>query len=198
MTVMRMDSPEEGIKTRSSGLAITIERLTQADTGRVHELDSICRPSPWSQESIRDELERGEDCSLSANFAIKLEQGKKDRCIIGFGLCRFSLGESQVLNLAVQPEYQGEGLGGMLLDALLEESARSHISEITLEVRESNLRAQTLYRRKGFSVVGRRPGYYRNNGEDALLMAKSIETKGLGERQNLIPTSLQDLSSPLN
>lgn len=78
--------------------------------------------------------------------------------------------EANLMNIAIAPAWQGRGLGEHLLLATLERMQAGGVSVCTLEVRVSNTRAQALYSKLGFQVAGRRRRYYRDNGEDALLM----------------------------
>lgn len=87
--------------------------------------------------------------------------------------------EAEVLNMAVRPAWRQRGLGRELLAALLTQVDRLGIERVLLEVRQSNLGAQALYRRCGFVVCGQRKGYYRSAGnqrEDALVMQRLSAT----------------------
>lgn len=83
--------------------------------------------------------------------------------------------EANLMNIAIAPAWQGLGLGERLLRATLAEMQARGAAVCTLEVRVGNARAQALYRRLGFEVTGRRQRYYRDNGEDALLMARALQ-----------------------
>jgi ribosomal-protein-alanine N-acetyltransferase len=78
--------------------------------------------------------------------------------------------ESDVQTIAVAEQWQGRGLGAVLLADLVEESVRRGCAELLLEVRVDNFRAQRLYERHGFTPVGIRRGYYQPAGVDALVM----------------------------
>lgn len=83
--------------------------------------------------------------------------------------------EANLMNIAIAPAWQGRGLGEyLLLETLLIMQGRG-AAICTLEVRVSNVRAQALYRKLGSAVTGRRKRYYQNNGEDALLMARTLQ-----------------------
>ena len=87
--------------------------------------------------------------------------------VAGFLVCRdTSPGEAEVLNVAVDPEFRRRGIA----TALLRAAGARHPGELFLEVRESNLPAQALYAKLGFTVCGRRPGYYENPPETAIVM----------------------------
>jgi ribosomal-protein-alanine N-acetyltransferase len=94
-----------------------------------------------------------------------------DGVITGYGgLLAQRGGQADVLTLAVAEHRWGEGIGSALLDGLLTEAARRGCTEIFLEVRVDNDRAQRLYRRRGFTDIGLRRGYYQPSGTDALVM----------------------------
>ena len=78
--------------------------------------------------------------------------------------------EAHISTIAIHPAWRGHGLGEYMLLAMLAEAEALKAAMVTLEVRVTNDRAQELYRKYHFEVVGRRRGYYSDNGEDALLM----------------------------
>ena len=80
------------------------------------------------------------------------------------------MGEVYITNVAVSPEYRGQGMGAMLVGFLKEYSKAENADFITLEVRKSNSVAISLYDKMGFKVVGERKGFYENPKEDAILM----------------------------
>ena len=82
------------------------------------------------------------------------------------------------VTLAVAEPRQGQGLGAALLDALLAEAGRRGCSEVFLEVRVDNVRAQRLYQRRGFVEIGIRRGYYQPSGTDALVMRLTLDRTG--------------------
>ena len=82
----------------------------------------------------------------------------------------------EIINFYVDPLYQNQGFGSMMLDFVMELCNKSHIKNISLEVRESNQKAIHLYQKYQFKQVAIRKGYY-NNGENALLMVHNFEVK---------------------
>jgi ribosomal-protein-alanine N-acetyltransferase len=78
--------------------------------------------------------------------------------------------EAHISTIAVHPRWRGRGLGEMALVAMIDAAILRGAAEVTLEVRVSNEVAQSLYRKYAFAQVGRRKGYYQDNGEDALIM----------------------------
>jgi ribosomal-protein-alanine N-acetyltransferase len=79
--------------------------------------------------------------------------------VVGFALARIVISEAELLLLAVKHQWQGQGIGGMLLDGFIQAAARRGAKRVYLEVRDGN-RAINLYKAAGFSQVGRRRGYY--------------------------------------
>ena len=82
--------------------------------------------------------------------------------------------ETEILNIACLPEARGQGLATALLQKICDEAEQRGDRRILLEVRVSNEPALGLYRKFGFRVCGRRPRYYADTGEDALIMEKRI------------------------
>jgi ribosomal-protein-alanine N-acetyltransferase len=105
-----------------------------------------------------------------------------DGVIAGYGGLLAQPGaQADVLTLAVAEHRWGEGIGGALLDGLLTEAGRRGCTEIFLEVRVDNDRAQRLYRRRGFTDIGIRRAYYQPSGTDALVM-RLIQEPVAGKR----------------
>jgi ribosomal-protein-alanine N-acetyltransferase len=92
--------------------------------------------------------------------------------VVGYGgLCAYP-DEGFIQTIGVAPKAQGRGLGGLLLQALLDEAARRRKTRVSLEVRADNEPAQRLYQRFGFRTAGVRRGYYQPSGTDALVMMR--------------------------
>jgi ribosomal-protein-alanine N-acetyltransferase len=103
--------------------------------------------------------------------------------IVGFSGIWMMAGEAHITNIAVRRNYQGRGLGEMLLIATVDLSARLNASFVTLEVRVSNLVAQKLYEKHGFAKAGLRHNYYLDNHEDAVIMStENIASPAYRER----------------
>jgi ribosomal-protein-alanine N-acetyltransferase len=92
----------------------------------------------------------------------------------GFIIARCGVGEWEIENVVVAREQQRRGLGSALVGRLLHEARESGITSALLEVRPSNTAARRLYEKMGFSEIGRRPDYYREPPEDALILKISI------------------------
>jgi ribosomal-protein-alanine N-acetyltransferase len=90
--------------------------------------------------------------------------------IIGFAGMWLAFDEAHITTIGVEPEYRGQGLGELLFLCMIDEAIARGANWLTLEVRVSNLSAQALYRKYGFTVHGTRKRYYSDNNEDALIM----------------------------
>jgi ribosomal protein S18 acetylase RimI-like enzyme len=102
------------------------------------------------------------------------EDGSGETAVMGFA-CAFAVAdEVELQSLAVARSARGRGLGTALLEALLEWAGRGGYRRLHLEVRAGNAPALALYRRFGFAQTGTRRGYYQDNGEDALLLARDV------------------------
>ena len=118
--------------------------------------------APWDEASLRSELENP--------LALWLAALDGDT-VAGYIGSQSVLGESDMMNLAVRPEYRRQGVGRALVERLLWELGEENRC-LTLEVRASNAAAIALYAGLGFRQVGRRPKYYLNPTEDALILRK--------------------------
>ncbi|MTK13807.1 MAG: ribosomal-protein-alanine N-acetyltransferase [Clostridiaceae bacterium] len=127
-------------------------------------IDTLCFPTPWSRESFQKEIENNK----FARYII----AKKGEVVIGYAGMWLILDEGHITNIAVHPEYRGIGAGKLLLEALIEICKIESINSITLEVRKSNIVAQSLYKKYGFIEEGIRKEYYGDNREDAIIMWK--------------------------
>jgi [ribosomal protein S18]-alanine N-acetyltransferase len=94
--------------------------------------------------------------------------------IVGFSGIWMMAGEAHITNIAVRPEYQGRGLGEMLFIATIDLALHLNAAFLTLEVRVSNLVAQRLYEKYGFTRTGLRRSYYLDNHEDAVIMSTEV------------------------
>jgi ribosomal-protein-alanine N-acetyltransferase len=143
---------------------IEILSLKLEHVNSVLKIDVLSFPTPWSKESFQREIE--------VNKFARYVVAKKDGVIIGYAGMWLILDEGHITNIAVHPEYRGIGSGNLLLEALIEICRTESITSLTLEVRKSNLVAQNLYKKYGFSEQGIRKGYYGDNKEDAVIMWK--------------------------
>lgn len=146
----------------------TVRAMGLDDLAHVLEIDQLSFPVPWPERSYRYELTENPASNL-----LVAESNPPVQRVVGFIGCWLIADEVHISTLAVHPSFRGLGIGRILLEETLDQSARRGAEIATLEVRVSNAVAVNLYRKLGFEIVGRRPGYYRDNGEDALLMTVS-------------------------
>lgn len=142
---------------------IEIRQMTRTHVPQVAELEKICFADPWSEKSVASELE-----NPLSYWLVALEGDT----VAGYVGSQTVLGETDMMNVAVHPEFRRQGIAEALILALIEalKAWQSHC--LTLEVRDSNAPARALYEKLGFLEVGRRKNYYRNPGEDALILRK--------------------------
>ncbi len=140
---------------------------------QIAALEKICFSDPWSEQSIASELQN----PLSL-WLVCEDEGN----ICGYVGSQTVLGETDMMNIAVAPEYRRRGIGEMLITQLLKKISRQGSCSLSLEVRCSNLAAISLYEKLGFQQVGRRPGYYIHPKEDALILRKEWTDEYSGGR----------------
>lgn len=144
----------------------TVRCLNQKDLPSLLFLERKSFVSSWTEKQLANQLDHLRGLSL----------GYFDGDLKGFVLISTVLDEAEVLQIAVNPERQGEGIARALLDAAIVYLKAKGVNLLMLEVRESNMAAVSLYRRYGFVKNGLRKGYYpslQNDGfrEDALLFS---------------------------
>ena len=143
-----------------------IRNMTAAEVPLVAGLEAVCFNDPWSERSVASEL----DNQLSL-WLVAME-GER---LAGYVGSQTVMGETDMMNIAVDPEFRRRGVAGQLVDALVAELKTRQSHCLTLEVRASNEPARALYEKLGFQQVGLRKNYYRNPKEDALILRKEWE-----------------------
>ena len=152
----------EAAATAAPSRRFRIRALREGDLLRVMEIERECFSTPWKEATFRGLMKRSDTDLLVAETA--------DGWIAGYAACWTVIDQSELGNVAVSVSARGSGMGGALVDAVVERIRERGATECYLEVRESNEAAQSLYRQRGFIVVGRRPRYYSLPTEDALVM----------------------------
>ena len=145
---------------------IELARMRWWHVEQVVPVERVLFPDePWSARLFWSELGQLD----TRHYLVAVNDG----IVVGYGgLCAYP-DEAFVQTLAVAPEQQGEGLGAVLLQALLDEAARRRKTTVSLEVRADNAPAQRLYQRFGFRQAGVRRGYYQPSGTDALILVRT-------------------------
>lgn len=145
---------------------VTIREMTLDDLSAVTEIDRLSFPVPWPERSYRFEIDHNPSARLFVAENLERE-------VVGFLGYWLIADEVHISTFAVHPNHRTRRIGEKLLLSALADARRQGAEIATLEVRVSNQPAVRLYEKLGFQSVGRRVGYYRDNGEDALLMTQS-------------------------
>lgn len=165
-----------------------VEAMRLEDVPTVSAIEKLVFSRPWPTEAYDYELlENPRAHYLVARLkqapAAKPRKGVRallqralsgpelDSSLLGYGGLWLAADEAHISTLAVRTEWQGKGIGELLLASLIEKAHALGASYVTLEVRVSNYRAQRLYTKYGFREVGVRRRYYTDNNEDALIMS---------------------------
>ena len=140
-----------------------LEIMNPAHVAQIAQLEKVCFSDPWSEKSIASELD-----NPLAFWLVALE----GQTVAGYIGSQTVMDETDMMNVAVHPEFRRKGIGQALINTLVEHLQKAGSRCLTLEVRASNAAAIALYAKLGFSEVGRRKNYYRNPREDALILRK--------------------------
>lgn len=142
-----------------------IKRLTTEYGQQVYKVLCDAFENPWSVDTVNFLLES--DCAICFGA---FEGG----ALVGYAALEWVFDEGSLTDIAVLMDFRGKGIAKLLMNELIKAAKEQSLSFVTLEVRESNVPAVSLYRRFGFEDVGKRPRYYKNPTEDALLMTKYL------------------------
>ena len=138
-------------------------RMNESHIEPIAQIEKLCFSDPWSVQSIGSELKNP--------LSLWLVAMDGDR-VAGYVGSQTVLGEADMMNLAVHPDYRRRGIGEELVIRLVEQLRLQGSHILMLEVRASNAPAIALYDKLGFFQVGRRPNYYTKPKEDALILRK--------------------------
>lgn len=144
-------------------MSLSIRKMTLNDLKQVVEIDKTSFSLPWPERSFRFELEE--------NLASRSWVAELDAQIVGMVVAWFIVDEIHIATIATHPDFRRQGIGSNLLLHTLQSAREEGAITSFLEVREGNMYAQEMYRKFGFVEDGRRKGYYKDNGEDAILMS---------------------------
>lgn len=139
--------------------------IRKADVNDIKGLAAIekeCFVTPWTEESLRHDIVENK----LATYIVADLEGE----LIGYIGLWSIFDEGHINNVAVLPKYRRMHVGTVLMNTLIDATEAAGLKSHTLEVRASNTAAQGLYEKFGFKESGRRPGYYEDNGEDAIIM----------------------------
>jgi [ribosomal protein S18]-alanine N-acetyltransferase len=152
-----------------------LRMMTPGDIGAVLALeDALFAEEAWSFQMLAGELSQQ---PASRYYLVADESGT----LIGYAGLLAAGEQADVLTIAVAAGRWGHGVGSELLGALLAEARRRNCTEVFLEVRADNPRAQRLYQWWGFAEIGIRPGYYQPSGTDAIVMRRDLDVRADAE-----------------
>lgn len=141
---------------------VLVEPMRMADIPQVLEVERLSFSAPWPAFAFQQEL----TANRLARYVVARVEGR----VVGFGGIWLMVDDAHITTFGVHPDFRRRGIGRRLLLALAELSIGLGAARMTLEVRVGNLVAQGLYTSFGFTIAGRRPRYYSDDGEDAFIM----------------------------
>lgn len=141
-----------------------IRIATKDDIADILHIEQTCFSTPWTEQGIAESIENANTYLYIATV---------DDNVVGYMGVQIFSGEGYVTNVATLPEYRNQGVAKVLIKQVL----KHNMEFLTLEVRESNIPAINLYKSLGFTEVGKRPRFYRDPIEDALLMTRFLGSK---------------------
>ena len=146
-------------------MAITISKMTQGDAVSLAEIDEIVFGGTFKEQDFLNYL----DSNIYCFFVAKID----GKCVgyIGYMLIA---GEADIINIGILHEYRGNGIGNMLMDAMIDDLTKNNATCVHLEVRKSNSVAISLYEKYGFIATGVSKNHYREPTEDAIRMTKTF------------------------
>ena len=139
--------------------------MTSGHLDDVYIIETECFSHPWSKQSLEEEMNN--ETSL---FLVTKEENE----VIGYIGMSIVIDEGYIFNVAVRENHRNKGVATALINELVTYGKKNNFSFITLEVRESNLPAISLYSKFGFIKAGERKDYYSNPKENAILMTKYL------------------------
>lgn len=160
--------PENAIPAAGGPDGMRLRTMTRADLAAVLQLETaLFGEEAWSREMLVGELSQQ---PASRHYLVAEEAGG----LSGYAGLLTAAEQADVLTIAVAAGRWGHGIGSALLAALLAEARRRGCSEMFLEVRADNTRAQRLYKWWGFAEIGIRRGYYQPSNTDAIVMRRDL------------------------
>ena len=148
-------------------IRVHIRWMIRRDMAEVLEIEQRCFEFPWSEQDFMRCL-RQRNC-----IGMVAEQGDR---VVGFMIYELHKNRLHILNFAVANQMHRSGIGRQMIDKLIGKLSTQRRTRITLEVRPTNDAAIRLYEGLGFTSAGRRPRYYQDNGEDAVIMWRTPAT----------------------
>ncbi|MBN1536626.1 MAG: ribosomal protein S18-alanine N-acetyltransferase [Anaerolineales bacterium] len=149
---------------------VSIRYMRLSDLEQVQAIDRISFSLPWPSNAFHYELMENKN---SLPMIAEFDQSNENKLVVATIILWIVMDEAHIATLAVHPDYRRLGIAQKLLATALLEAIQKGAHQATLEVRSGNQEAQSLYHRFGFKIVGRRPRYYKDNYEDAVIMTRN-------------------------
>lgn len=145
---------------------LSFRRMKTDDVAQIMQVEKSVYQYPWTEGIFNDCIRVGYECWLA----------EIDETMVAHAVISIAAGESHILNISVDNQYQGQGIGKRFIEFLVDIAKSKKVSTILLEVRPSNVQAINCYNATGFNEIGCRKDYYPapNGREDALLFAREI------------------------
>ncbi len=156
---------------------LNISSASLSDVKDMATLEALAYPLPWSSENLQNIVQQqGNECG---QYIVQKLYSKSvpNNVLYGYFLALLGYQDIHLLNLAIHPKYQHQGFAHLMLQHLQRCAIRYNAHSIWLEVRQSNQRAQQIYRRFGFTDISTRADYYPKvdgSREDALVMKYTV------------------------
>ena len=159
------------LKEKFGMKSLSIRKMSFHDLQGVYDIEKLSNPTPWSKTSFSDCL-RG----FYQNLIVTIDKEQVAFCIMTVNFT-----ESHLLNISVHPNYRNQGIGEILLKVSEKKAIKKGVTDIFLEVRESNKNAISFYKKNKYKYVGIRKNYYKLNSgsEDGLIFTKHLEVSKL-------------------
>lgn len=158
-----------GARTAAGAVTAVVRTAERADLGAIIAIERVSFGDPWTRGMFGTHLVS----DGGNNFLVAEEDGR----VVGYAITIAVAGESELLNIAVDPERRGQRIGALLLDTAMERCRLSGVTEMWLEVRESNAGARMLYDSRGFAEMGVRKRYYHAPREDAIVLRSDLSSR---------------------
>jgi len=145
--------------------------INPGDIPEILKIERNAFKNPWSRDALLNEL----SCKGARSYAVKHKHVQDQDAIIGYGFFRLSGPELHILKIAVVQKSRSDGIASWLLNECFDRALKKGADCAYLEVRPTNHPAIKLYEKLGFQIIGRRPNYYPETREDALVMMKNLK-----------------------
>jgi [ribosomal protein S18]-alanine N-acetyltransferase len=148
---------------------LTISSMDETHIDSLLPIETSSFKNPWGKLSFLDEISNQDSHSY-----VLIISDKTENQVIAYSCLRQCIDELHILKIAVKRTHRRKGIAYRFLDDCLCAISKKGIKTVFLEVRPSNVAGLNLYRKLGFNIIGKRPKYYADTGEDAIIMRKLL------------------------